>query len=351
MGKTVKNALLRYDAKNGIDKNIGDYVQSVAAKQFVGDDAILIEREHLHEYAGEPVKLIMAAWWMHYPENWPPSPDINPLFISFHITPDKAEKMLNDKGVAYLKQYEPIGCRDKGTQRLLESKGIKAYFSGCLTLTLGETYKHKPIDDKVVFIDPHFDVPTFRCPSSFIKPLWTLVTKFNMVKKFAWRMYQSYSLKSLIKAAIFYRIYAKKFSLNLLLNADYYSHSVYEPQFKDEREKFDYTDTLLKAYSQAKFVVTSRLHASLPTIAMGVPTIFIQSEKIPRSPGRFEGLLEHVNCIEYKNNKWQGVNGFDIAGEIDCNTNFVNKDTHIDISNNLISACKEFINADNVKNT
>lgn len=339
----MKNALLRYDAKGGTYKNMGDYVQSIAAKQFVGDDAILLEREHLHEYTGEQVRLIMAAWWMHYPDNWPPSDKITPLFISFHITPDKAKKMLSDKGVAYLKKYQPIGCRDKGTQRLLEEKGIDAYFSGCLTLTLGAVYQHNPCENNVVFVDPYFDMPSLKNPVSLIKPLCTLLSSFNDIKKISRKKYPSNSLKALIKTAAFYQSYSKQFSKDLLINADYYTHSAYEPSFESEKEKFDYTDSLLRAYSQAKFVVTSRLHVSLPTVAMGVPTLFVQNEKIPRSPGRFEGLLEHVNIIEYKNGYWRGLNGFELPKMVTVEFEFKNKNTHIELARKMTEACEKFI--------
>ncbi|MHB9292886.1 hypothetical protein Holit_01999 [Hollandina sp. SP2] len=45
--------------------------------------------------------------------------------------------MLSPAGIKYLKKHEPIGCRDYGTVKLLGKYGINAYFSGCLTLTLG----------------------------------------------------------------------------------------------------------------------------------------------------------------------------------------------------------------------
>lgn len=338
----MKNALLRYDSKGGRYKNIGDYIQSVAAKQFTGDEVILIEREHLHAYDGEPVRLIMAAWWMHYPEHWPPSKKIDPLFISFHVTPDKAERMLSKPGVEYLKNYEPIGCRDKGTQRLLEAKGIKTYFSGCITLTLGRKYRYNPVSGKAIFVDPHFDALKLTSPTSLVKALWTLIIKYNDIKTISLKMYKLGSLRSLLKTAAFYRIYIKQFTREVLLSSDYYTHSVYEPSFKNEQEKFDYSDQLLTAYSKANFVVTSRLHVSLPTIAMGVPTIFVQSDKIPRSRGRFEGLLEHVNCIEYKNSRWEGIEGFTAPERIGNETQIFNKNTHVETAEKLSAQCVEF---------
>ena len=70
------------------------------------------------------------------PNNWPPSNKIIPFFISFHINPIIEKYILNKNGVEYLKKHEPIGCRDLYTKSILERNGIRAYFSGCLTLTL-----------------------------------------------------------------------------------------------------------------------------------------------------------------------------------------------------------------------
>ena len=39
-------------------------------------------------------------------------------------------------GLSYLKNHEPIGCRDKYTMENLLKHGINAYFSDCITLSL-----------------------------------------------------------------------------------------------------------------------------------------------------------------------------------------------------------------------
>lgn len=90
--KRMKTALLRYDSKNGTYKNIGDYIQSIAAKQFVGNDAIFLEREQLHEYKETQLNLL----WLHggciIQKTGHLQKNIIPLFISFHITPNHAKK-------------------------------------------------------------------------------------------------------------------------------------------------------------------------------------------------------------------------------------------------------------------
>jgi len=67
--------------------NVGDYIQSLAAKQFLQVD-LLLNRERLGEYDGEEVKLIMNGWFTHNIHHWVPNDSINPLFVSFHINED-----------------------------------------------------------------------------------------------------------------------------------------------------------------------------------------------------------------------------------------------------------------------
>lgn len=130
----MKNSLIVFRSN---PVNIGDWIQCLAASKFFPQIDTHIERENVSQYDGEYTKAIMNAWWM-WTDNWPPSEKIKPLYVSVHISPEASKWMLNDKGIKYLKKYEPIGCRDWNTLKMLKSNGIDAYFSGCLTLTLGK---------------------------------------------------------------------------------------------------------------------------------------------------------------------------------------------------------------------
>ena len=82
--------------------------------------------------------------------------------------------MLTEKGIAYLKKHAPIGCRDKFTVQILNEKGIDAYFTGCLTLTL-DNYKVDDAlrGDDIYIVDPFYNFPTaekvFLTPKHFVK--------------------------------------------------------------------------------------------------------------------------------------------------------------------------------------
>lgn len=122
------------------EKNIGDYIQSLAAMQFVPRVDEFYNREE-PDHGGEEIKMIMNAWYMWKPECFPPSQRVKALPVSMHLSPLVREKLLASPiAKQWFKDHEPIGCRDKGTEEFLQTNGIRAYFSGCLTLTLGEKY-------------------------------------------------------------------------------------------------------------------------------------------------------------------------------------------------------------------
>lgn len=109
--------------------NIGDDIQNYAVMQFLPHIDYLIDREALSDFSNEvkeDVAVIMNGWFLHNKFNWPPSKNIYPLCTSMHFTPndyiDIGYKFLDDIGGDYLKRYEPIGCRDLSTKKMLESK-------------------------------------------------------------------------------------------------------------------------------------------------------------------------------------------------------------------------------------
>jgi len=157
-----------------VSRNIGDYVQTLAflgnlvrhrAFTFIGDADIAGFAQSLQDrvradrrlntpqrtVALLPVnrdavgdhKLPPGTWLfvfgshMHRPFgasfDFPYPGHVRPLFVSFHVADPE---MVTSEAVSYLKRYAPIGCRDWSTAYLLSSRGIPAFFSGCLTTTI-----------------------------------------------------------------------------------------------------------------------------------------------------------------------------------------------------------------------
>lgn len=339
----MKNGLMIYKA-NDIYKNIGDYIQSIAAAQFIKKADVYIEREHLHEYSGEKVKLIMNGWFTHFPENWPPSNDIDPLFVSFHIAPRKANALLTPENIKYLKEHAPIGCRDKETETLLKSKDIPAYFSGCLTLTLGKSYVNNDKNGKYYFVDPYFKMS--KNFFSLLSVSLLLVFKFRIIRKLSVKMKKSTSLKNLIKTSFFHKTYARYFEKSFLLNAEYEPHAVLETELGNEDDKFKYAHNLLTKYSKASVVITSRIHCALPCLGMDTPVIFVTDVDNKISKGRFGGLLELFNNIIVADGyKLINIDKYlSKSGKIDKAVKVRNSTDYIPIKNRLIVQCEQFIN-------
>jgi hypothetical protein len=350
----MKKALLVCKGKRSF-KNIGDYIQSVAGEQYTGNDAVLVQREETHNYAGEPVKMIMNGWFMHYPENWPPSENILPLLTSVHLNPEKCKVMLNEKGVnyfnSYVNKYGPIGARDKGTRKILEAKGIPTFFSGCLTLTLGKTYKHNPEAENVCFVDAHHQVRLRKNLLAVLKYFFTVLAKRKTISAIAMRLYRSDSFKDLLRTAQFYQAYSKFFKDDVLKKAEYIKHIVPESNFATEDAKLEYARNLLRKYANSRLVVTSRIHAALPCLGIGTPVIFVLGDDLhpngkglqPDAKGRFDGLIDLFHVMEYMNFKLKPILGFKVAKKIGLDHTIKNKPDYLQMAEELDKSCTAFV--------
>lgn len=346
---------------SGATKNIGDYIQSLVAEVFFDEIDVLVEREALDTYASkEKTILLMNAWYMWHPEHWPPSGDIIPLLTSIHINFASKEKMLQGKGYDFFKNHEPIGCRDYSTLEIFKSKGIDSYFSGCLTLTLGEKFFSKNRSDQFIFVDPYYECISGKTFFSFkntfvpliygiknfhrIKPLFSV---FNYNSKLSFLAPFFRRLERFIQIAAFYRAYSNTFSDSVLFNAKYLTHIIKQNDYPKEKDKLDYARHLLYLYSSCKCLVSSRIHAALPAIGMNTPTIFVTSDflnesvVLGRNGGRFGGLIDFFNVIKYDNYRLKPSG--DLPSFINHETILRNRDNHIDVKRKLFETCENFI--------
>ena len=321
----MKYGLLKYD-ENKRFFNVGDNIQSLAAKQFLPKVDEFLNREKLGEYKCEKTKLIMNGWFTHNIHNWVPSEDIDPLFVSFHMNNTAAPFMLSEKGIAYLKKHEPIGCRDQFTANTLIEKGIDAYFTGCLTLTL-DSYKVDDSErgDDIYIVDPLYSYP--RPEKIFYNAKATIRnvlngTAFQLSKK---------------------NNHLKKFiSEELLKSAEFINQEPPSNTYTTE-EKFEMAENLLKKYAKAKLVITSRIHCALPCLALGTPVIFINGFDSFVDSCRFDGILELFNRIDIDGKTGEFTNNFNLQGKIDKNTKIENLEKHHDLANALKDRVKKYL--------
>ena len=274
----IKPAILAYPDSN----NLGDYIQSIAAKQWIHSDHILgLDRDRLNIYNGPSVKLVMNGWFMEEPLNWPPSNKIIPLFLSFHLNPSAQKEMLTPQGIKYLKAHQPIGCRDKYTQKTLEEKGVKTYFSACLTLGLKRN----------LYIAPQ----TIRKGILVISPMERLLPE---PKTFSLTQTNNF-FNVLIQALKFpFKYFQYKIAMGKLDNflADSDEKVSWHSQLIDRKKESESTriiaaENQLKLIASAQLVITSRIHSALPAVAFDTPVLFLSDGlNHPNQKSRLEGM-------------------------------------------------------------
>lgn len=265
--------------------NIGDYIQSLAAKQYIDGDYTLIDRDGLNFYDGKPISMIMNGWFYLYEGNDLIPNNIDPLFISYHIN---NYSMVRKETLNHLKKYEPIGCRDYTTRNFLLINNIKAYFSGCLTTTLSKKYLKKNTERKgIIYCD--FELENDKTDRKINNCIQDILNKYNNE------------------------------------NIEKVEHTY--PLTLNHEERFKKAEELLDKYSRAKLVITTRIHCALPCLALGTPVILIVKNWDKK---RYNGLSKLFNIIGYNKNK-----KFMCRVEKDNNDFVTNPKNYLSVAKNL----------------
>lgn len=341
--KTKSYKLLAVSTEQSL--NIGDYVQALASKQFYPRFSGFIEREELKEYDGEECNVIMNGWYMHDATHWPPSDKINPLYLAFHINILAEKQMLSSESLAHLKKNEPIGCRDLRTCLLLQRNNINAYFSGCMTLTLGHKYKSSETNGKYYFVDAYAEPPKgFK--SIFQALINLLLHPINVgiiIKKYPKPTKHFYG--RILKASYFHKEYSKFFSQKILTSASYICQQSpkYKINYSTNEELLSCAENLINGYAQAKLVITSRIHCGLPCLGLETPVIYIHNKQGNKLDDcRLDGILDLFNVIEWENGHLKKPQ-FISNEKITPNTIIHNKSNWKGIANSLIKKCQEWV--------
>ena len=280
-------------------ENIGDEVQSIAARRFLPQVDAYIDRDRIGEWVspfeGETVKLLANGWYMRDPFAWPPrDSSIEPLLISMYIEKNGVgpnlvkplEVFLAEDSRSYLKTHGPVGARDLSTLKLLKDEGIDAYFSGCLTLTLKRDSRLER-RDYVLAVD---------VPDSLYQ---AMVSRTD---------------RPVIRVSPFG---------DFLLSGN---------------DRMRVAELFLGAYQSAHAVVTTRLHALLPCLAFETPVLLI-TEPGKYDEDRYSGL--DVLATRASVGEFMGSNlVFDLDDPPD------NPDDYRALRRILIDRCRDFTGCD-----
>ncbi len=289
---------LKYEKEDKISRgiNVGDMVQTLAALQFLPHVDYYVERrrQDTNNAAKLPKSFCIMNGW-YGAGMLPPNDNIIPFYISIHISkPDVLTSELAD----HFKLHQPIGCRDRSTLALLQSKGIEAYYSGCLTLTF-QTNRQKrlggiyladideggleliPEDIKQRAVTVYYGTSRnlvdifMRDQGKFIRPL--MLRKFDRVIEY---IRESLELPKVWFDSEYTSLYPKIWTEKDLPNLLHL--------FKAR--------SLLNLYRDASLVITNRLHCASPCIALGTPVVFIPRQKLWSEFGseRFEVIQPYI---------------------------------------------------------
>lgn len=285
----MKYGLMYYKSTD----NIGDDIQTYAAKKYLPQIDYYIDRESLSCFIPkekEYVSMIMNGWYIHNKIAWPPSPYINPLLISMHFKDladtDVGDAYLKNLGGEFLKKYGPVGARDKETLNRLQKNGIDSYLSGCMTLTI-EKFDRVQKKDKIILADVDKDI----------------------IEK--------------VKENTDYKIEI----VSHLLNPE-------ETEKKTIEQRMNDVETLLKKYQESHLVITTRLHVMLPCIALGTPVILLHKGYYDKD--RLDTFLDWVD--NYVDEDFLSMDIKDILKNPKENSN-----QYLKTADFINQKCKEFI--------
>ena len=325
----MKFGLLDYKSNLGY-YNLGDYVQSIAAKQYLPKVDYLINRENLDKFQEEEVKMIMNGWFMYKVDNWPPSANIDPLFLSFHLNAHSAEKLLAIPGnISYFKKFAPIGCRDMYTVGILKKHNIDAYYSSCLTTTIQREVPTRRTN-KILFVDVLFNLDKKSYYERVRKHFWRdkLLGRLPELQSHT-KTLKEYFPKEVIDQAVFETHFIKADKTNVA-------------------QRFAEAERLLDSYAGAKLVVTSRIHCALPCLALGTPVIFVLGGGLNNASdlSRLDGIIQHFNIVNLNSsigNKYlDGLNIMDLK-DINWDEPVKNPDNFKKYTPHLKETCQSFI--------
>lgn len=274
--------------------NLGDHIQTYAAVRQLPHVDYVIDRENMDLFQSEnhePVAVLMNGWYMHNKANFIPGNDIYPLCLSMHFSKydyfDIGYDFLDEEGGKWLKKFEPIGCRDEASVLACESRGIQAFFSGCMTLTLPQPEKTEDRGSYICAVDLDQNAEA---------ALRALVGEVPVISV---------------------------------------THTMADQKELKFQDAMNMVEHYLKLYGNAKCVLTTRLHCALPCLAMDVPVILVNDAK-KDDPLRFSSFLSLLHTISPQDLS-SGKLPFDLLNPPS------NSEQYLSIRKNLISRMSHII--------
>jgi hypothetical protein len=236
--------------------NLGDDIQALAALSHLPVAHHVIDRDDIAGSELPPgTPVVLNGWWTNYPERLSASAcTLDPLLTSIHLARTGVlsangttvlQALERPEVLAFLRAHGPVGCRDQATVDVLSERGVAAYFSGCLTLTLERSGVSSPAARALLVVDlPRSLAGQVRRSTSLPVEVGT-----NWI-----------SPRSLA------------------------------------RERMLAARHRLMQIERAEAVVTTRLHVALPSLALGVPVLWVVSAGADGRVDSYRSWVPHTTA-------------------------------------------------------
>lgn len=244
--------------------NIGESIQAATIAYIYkclnvkDEDIVKVSQCDIKEYSGEkiifPLRLPLSK--SDVDKYFPLPENIQPVFLSLHTHDDIFEGRKDL--VAYFKKYEPIGCRDEITCNIFRKSGIEAYIMGCYTLCLPERNSNI-MSSKTYLVDVSEELMEY-IPEKL---------KENS--------------KSLTHAVPFLE---------------------YPITCEEDERLVNLAEAYMDEYrEEATLIITSRLHAAAPCMAMGIPVV-LASNNVDFRYAWIDKFTECYQLEDYSHINW-----------------------------------------------
>lgn len=233
---------VKLNNSNMLQVNIGDNLQfkaidylfnraGISSKDVIRIKLSEMKRGYENKFYKDDFLIIPMNWSMWEKQymdglNLSISDHIRVIPLGMCIAGYDNQLFYNENNINYYKSIAPLGCRDEFSMKKMQSYGISAYLNGCLTSLFPRLEHGYNEQGRVFFIDAPEELRAF-VP------------------------------KSCLKNAVF-------------MSQQYYFSSEMSYEEINERVKLHYN----KIKTEARLVVTSRLHVASPCLAWGIPVIF-----------------------------------------------------------------------------
>jgi hypothetical protein len=203
--------------------NLGDHIQTLALLQHV-TPAVLLPRDHL---TPRPDLCLLANGWLSNGRLPDPQDFRDVKYIGVHL----AWERRNPKDAEALGRFGTVGCRDLATRDYLASRGVAAILTGCATSAFPS---YSGVREGVYCVDVSDDMKE-TAVRLFKDPIFVT---HSVDPHYRWRYYP-----------------------------EEIDDAVVVDQFAQAYDQ-------LCMYMKAELVITSRVHAALPSAAFGTPVFY-----------------------------------------------------------------------------